>query len=359
MRSRDRVPTSVSSPGVPRMSARPGCTTIPRGDDPPPTRTVSSSLRENGLTSVSVPLARLAKNSRLASGVQAGVPGPLPPAARRRTRRLRRTTSAPLRPPRRGPTASRVRPGESARLPPAPRGSRMRRSPARRAPRGIVRRLPRAETIVAPSGTTATPVAPGTGTRRSRRRARASTIATRPRLSTTAARRSARPSATAEPRPPRPTEPTSSSVLARRTRRRVPWTAYRRSPSRDSARPVIVALPCARRVISVRSLTSSETIVAPAATKPRLPSLSTATAVLGAGSAMLATTRSEETSSSASSGVPVATSATRACAAGSGARTNASAARRTACRRLTSVGDATREDLHGAPLRRAEGPSDQ
>ena len=327
---------SVSSPAVPRMSARPGCTTIPRGDDPA-RRTVSSSLRENGLTSDSVPLARLAKNSRLASGVQAGVPSPLPPAARRRTWRLLSTTSAPLRPPLRGPTATRVRPGDRARLPPAPRGRRTPPARTRRAPRPIVRRRPRAVTSTRPSGVTATPIAPGTETRRSRRRARVSTIATRPRLSTTAATRPLRPRPSAPPRPRRRIDPISASVPARRTRSRSPCTAYRRAPSGETTSPVTGPLPCDTRVISVRSLTSSETIVAPAATNPRAPSLSTATAVLGAGSASRATTRSVETSSSASSGVPVATSATRAEAAGRGASANASATGRTTSRSLNRV----------------------
>ena len=198
MRSRERVPISVSSPGVPRISARPGCTTIPRGVEPG-SRTVSSRRRENGLTSVSVPLARLAKNSRLASGVHAGVPSPLPPAASRRTRRPRSTTRAPLRPPRRATDGQPRAPGRQREV-----AARAARQPDAAPRRGAGRRAGssagcRARTrSCRPSGVTATPVAPGTATRRSSRRARGSTIATRPRLSTTAARRPSRPSATAD-----------------------------------------------------------------------------------------------------------------------------------------------------------------
>ena len=199
-----------------------------------------------------------------------------------------------------------------------------------------MRRRPRAVTRTRPSGVTATPVAPGTATRRSSRRPRVSTIATRPRSSTTAATRPPRPRPSAPPRPRRRTEPSSASVSVRRIRSRSPCTAYSRLPSGETASPLVGALPCDARAISVRSLTSRETIVAPAATNPRAPSLSTATAVLGAGSASRATTRSDETSSSASSGVPVATSATRADAADSGASANASAVRTTTSRGLNS-----------------------
>jgi len=61
-------------------------------------------------------------------------------------------------------------------------------------------------------------------------------------------------------------------------------------------------------------LTSTATIVAPAATKPRDPSRETATARPGPGSASRATTRSELMSTNVNSALCVATSATRACA---------------------------------------------
>ena len=340
MRSRERVPTSVSSPAVPRISARPGCTTIPRGVAPA-SRTVSSRRRENGLTSVTVPLARLAKNRRLASGVQAGVPSPRPPAASRRTRRLRSTTSAPLRPPRRGPTASRVRPGDSARWPPAPRGRPIRRPDARRAPRGILRRLPRAETKVLPvgrhgdAGRARHRHAPqeAAGARIDDRHAPA--VEHDRRDAPVTAERDRRAAAAQRDGPHRapacrPQDPQAAALDGVEAA-----PVGRDDEARGSAR---------RRAsggrVSVRSLTSIATTVEPAATKPRAPSPSTATAVLGAGSAKRATTRSDVTSSRTSSGVPLATSATRAWAAGSGARTNASAARRATSRERKSPREA-------------------
>ena len=126
-------------------------------------------------------------------------------------------------------------------------------------------------------------------------------------------------------------------------------------PSGEVARPLIVGPPNVRRAISVRSLTSIETTVAPAATNPRAPSWSTATAVLGPGSAIRATTLSEDTSSRASSGVPVAMSATRAWAAGSGARQSASAAIGAMCRGRKGRTEASSTHCYGAPLRRPVG----
>jgi len=264
MRSGPRVPASVSSRSPPRSRARPGCTTIPAGADPG-SRTTSSRLREYGLTSDSVEAERLANRIRLESVSQAGVPRP-GPAARRRTRPLPSRTSAPAEPPARAPTASRVRPGDPARCPPAPRGSLIARERTRRAPGEMIRSRPRALTSVRPPSAIATPTAPGTRTRRSSRRRTGSTIATRPPASTTAASRPSWRSAIARPSPRRSTDPSSRSVRAFKTRSRRPWTAYSRRPSREIARPSTAALPYARRAICVRSLTSSATIVLPAAT---------------------------------------------------------------------------------------------
>jgi hypothetical protein len=70
------------------------------------------------------------------------------------------------------------------------------------------------------------------------------------------------------------------------------------------------------RPLSVRALTSSATTSPPALTNPRRPSGVIATARDGPGSGRRAATWRVVMSSSVSSGVPVATSATRAAAAG-------------------------------------------
>ena len=235
MRSCSRVPVIASFPSVPRIGARPGCTTTSLRDVP-----VSPSSRppraQYSPTSDTSAAPELAIRIRLASEFHAASRGPLPVGSRSIVPR-RRSSSAPDAPPFCASTSSFVPPSVSASPPPEPGGSFVAFCAPCAGRRRNARSSPPAATSASPSASIATSTAPSPSTWRSSFFAGRATIATRPLVSTTAALRPSAEIAIRVPSPSRAIDDVSASVTGSRNARRRPWTAHSAVPPATARRP--------------------------------------------------------------------------------------------------------------------------
>ena len=130
MRSIPRVPVMLSSPGVPVICARPGCTARPAGRAEPPRRCTVRRRKESALSTETVPEPASATYTRVPSLDTAGWPGPRP-VRTRSTRPPRRSTTAVTALPAAEPTNARLPLTLRATPPPRPRPSGKKRVIAR------------------------------------------------------------------------------------------------------------------------------------------------------------------------------------------------------------------------------------